>query len=77
MFFRYLVLDGVLTESAVELLSSPKMWQHLPKVLSPETVDRLLAAPTARRPLSAPRPGRVVLFVRDGLPRLGGEPACG
>ena len=36
MFFRYLVLDGVLTESAVELLSSPKLWQHLPKVLSPE-----------------------------------------
>jgi integrase/recombinase XerD len=46
MFFRYLVLDGVLTESAVELLSSPKLWQHLPKVLSPETVDRRLAAPT-------------------------------
>ena len=47
MFFRYLVLDGVLAESAVELLNSPKLWQHLPKVLSPETVDRLLAAPTA------------------------------
>jgi integrase/recombinase XerD len=46
MFFRFLVLDGVLAESAVELLNSPKMWQHLPKVLSPETVDRLLAAPT-------------------------------
>ena len=46
MFFRYLVLDGVLAESAVELLSSPKLWQHLPKVLSPETVDRMLAAPT-------------------------------
>jgi len=45
MFFRFLVLEGVLTESKVELLSSPKLWQHLPKVLSPETVDRLLAAP--------------------------------
>jgi len=45
MFFRYLVLDGVLAESAVELLNSPKLWQHLPKVLSPETVDRILAAP--------------------------------
>jgi integrase/recombinase XerD len=28
------------------MLSSPKLWQHLPKVLSPETVDRILAAPT-------------------------------
>jgi len=47
MFFRYLVLEGVLNESAVELLSSPKLWQRLPKVLSPEMVDRLLEAPAA------------------------------
>jgi len=46
MFFRFLVLEGVLAESKVELLSSPKLWQRLPKVLSPETVDRLLDAPT-------------------------------
>ena len=45
MFFRYLVLEGILLESVVELMSSPKLWQHLPKVLSPDTVDRLLAAP--------------------------------
>lgn len=45
MFFRYLVLEGVLRESVVDLLNSPKLWQHLPHVLSPEMVDRLLAAP--------------------------------
>lgn len=45
MFFRYLVLEGVLLQNAVDLLSSPKLWQYLPKVLSPEMVDRLLAAP--------------------------------
>ncbi len=45
MFFRFLVLEQVLTESAVDLLSSPKLWQYLPTVLSPETVDALLAAP--------------------------------
>jgi integrase/recombinase XerD len=45
MFFRYLVLEGVLLESIAELVSSPKLWQYLPKVLSPDTVDRLLAAP--------------------------------
>lgn len=45
MFFRYLVLEGVLLESAVELLNTPKLWQHLPKVLSPDRVDKLLAAP--------------------------------
>lgn len=46
MFFRYLVLEGILPESIVELVNSPKLWQHLPKVLSPDMVDRLLAAPT-------------------------------
>ena len=47
MFFRYLVLEGVLAESAVELLTSPKLWNRLPKVLSPERVEALLQAPAA------------------------------
>ncbi len=45
MFFRYLVLEGVIRESVADLLSSPKLWQHLPHVLSPDMVNRLLAAP--------------------------------
>jgi len=47
MFFRFLVLEQVVTESAVDLLSSPKLWQYLPTVLSPETIDNLLSAPCA------------------------------
>src|SRR4051812_25901636 len=45
LFFRYLQLEGVLTENVVELLGTQKLWQRVPAVLSPETVDRLLAAP--------------------------------
>jgi len=45
MFFRYLVLEGVVAESTVELLSSPKLWRYLPTVLSPEKVDELLESP--------------------------------
>ncbi len=45
MFFRYLVLEGVLQESVADLVNSPKLWQHLPKVLSPEKTDQLLSAP--------------------------------
>ncbi|MCL4109893.1 UNVERIFIED_CONTAM: hypothetical protein GTU68_003261 [Idotea baltica] len=45
MFFRYLVLEGVLTESAVDVMTSPKLWQYLPKVLSPTMVNELLQAP--------------------------------
>ena len=53
MFFRYLVLEAVIPESVVELVNSPKLWQHLPKVLSPEKVDELIASParTDRTPL--------------------------
>jgi integrase/recombinase XerD len=45
MFFRYLLLEGVIRESVVDLISSPKLWQHLPHVMSPDMVNRLLAAP--------------------------------
>jgi integrase/recombinase XerD len=45
MFFRYLVLEGVLEESRIDLLNSPKLWKYLPTVMSPDMVDRLLAAP--------------------------------
>ncbi len=43
--FRFFVLEGIITESVVELLNSPKLWDYLPKVLSPEKVDALLTAP--------------------------------
>ncbi len=46
MFFRYLMLESVLAESQVDLISSPKLWQRLPKVLSPQMVNDLLHAPT-------------------------------
>ncbi len=45
MFFRFLMLEGVVAESTVDLVSSPKLWERLPKVLSPEMVDALLVAP--------------------------------
>ena len=46
MFFRYLVLEGILVDSVADLMNSPKLWQNLPKVMSPETVNRLIAGPT-------------------------------
>ena len=45
MFFRYLMLEGIVAESTVDLVSSPKLWERLPKVLSPDMVDALLVAP--------------------------------
>lgn len=45
MFYRFLRLEERVDQNAVELLSSPALWQRIPQVLSPESVDRLLRAP--------------------------------
>jgi integrase/recombinase XerD len=45
VFFRYLQLEGVITDNQAELLGSPKLWQKVPQVLSAGQVDQLLAAP--------------------------------
>ncbi len=47
MFYRFLRLEERTTESTVELLSSPGLWERIPQVLSPEAVTRLLEAPQA------------------------------
>lgn len=45
MFYRFLRLEERATPAAVELLSSPALWERIPQVLSPEGVEKLLAAP--------------------------------
>ncbi|HEY1861214.1 MAG TPA: site-specific tyrosine recombinase XerD [Gemmataceae bacterium] len=45
MFYRFLRLEERTSESAVDLLSSPTLWERIPHVLSPEAVEKLLAAP--------------------------------
>jgi integrase/recombinase XerD len=47
MFYRFLRLDERGDPVAVELLSSPALWERIPHVLSPEAVEKLLAAPIA------------------------------
>lgn len=47
MFYRFLRLEGQVAQNVVELLSSPALWERIPQVLSPETVDRLLRAPNS------------------------------
>ena len=45
MLFRYLVLESIVEKSVADSMNSPKLWQYLPKVLSPDTVERLLTEP--------------------------------
>jgi integrase/recombinase XerD len=45
VFFRYLQLEGALSDNQAELLATPKLWQRVPQVLSVEQVTKLLNAP--------------------------------
>src|SRR5262245_45899182 len=45
LFFRYLQLEGIVRDNPAELLGTQKTWQHVPQVMSPALIDRLLAAP--------------------------------
>jgi integrase/recombinase XerD len=45
MFYRFLRLEERAHASAVELMSSPALWERIPQVLSPESIEKLLAAP--------------------------------
>ena len=51
LFCRYLQLEGLLRENLAELLGSQKLWERIPKVLSPGKVDELLSAPRSYDPL--------------------------
>ncbi len=50
VYFRYLQLEGVVKKSLVELLGSPKLWQRVPQVLSPQQVEKLFEGPRLNEP---------------------------
>jgi integrase/recombinase XerD len=47
MFYRFLRLEERVETNTVDLLSSPSLWERIPQVLSPESVEKLLVAPLA------------------------------
>lgn len=44
-FFKFLQLEGRVTENPAELLAAQKMWQRMPQVLTHRQVDAFLHAP--------------------------------
>lgn len=44
-FFKYLQLEGTVSENPAELLAAQKMWQRMPIVLSRRQVEEFLSAP--------------------------------
>jgi integrase/recombinase XerD len=59
VFFKYLQLEGIITENQAELLGTQKLWQRVPTVLSAAELDELLVAP--RPPQSWWRRDRAML----------------
>jgi len=45
MLYRFLKLEERADASAVELLASPALWERIPTILSPESVEKLLVSP--------------------------------
>jgi integrase/recombinase XerD len=49
-FYRFLVIDGRITASPADDLHPPRAWKVLPRYLSVEDVDRLIAQPDISTP---------------------------
>jgi integrase/recombinase XerD len=49
-FYRFLVIDGKLKTNPADELRTPRAWKSLPRHLSVDEVDRLLAQPDVKTP---------------------------
>src|ERR1700722_2967276 len=45
MFYRFLRLEERVRDNVVDVLNSPNLWERIPQVLSPESVNKLLLSP--------------------------------
>lgn len=51
MFFKFLQLESAVVDNPADLLTSPKIWQRVPFVLSVSQIDRFLEAPEPGDPM--------------------------
>ena len=70
-FYRFLVLERRLARSPADDVLPPRAWPALPKFLSAEDVERLIAQPDTSVPLGDPRPRDDRSPVRDRDARVG------
>ncbi|HEY1910383.1 MAG TPA: site-specific tyrosine recombinase XerD [Vicinamibacterales bacterium] len=66
-FYRFLVLDRRLTSNPADDLRPPRAWPSLPKFLSVDEVDRLLAQPDVASPLGLRDRAMIELLYATGL----------
>lgn len=66
-FFKFLCLEKIVNQDPSADIESPKIWKTLPKYLSPEEVDRLLAQPQAATSLGGRDKAMLELLYSTGL----------
>jgi integrase/recombinase XerD len=66
-FYRFLVLDRRLEASPADDLHAPRAWPALPRFLSIDEVDRLLAAPAVGAPLGLRDRAMIEVLYATGL----------
>lgn len=66
-FYRFLVLDRHLTESPADDLRPPRAWPALPKHLSADDVERLLAQPDITSPFGLRDRAMIELLYATGM----------
>jgi integrase/recombinase XerD len=66
-FYRFLAIDGRLTSSPADDLRPPRAWKSLPRHLSVEEVDRLLAQPDVKTPRGLRDRALIELLYATGL----------
>jgi len=69
-FYRFLVIDRRLGSSPADDLRPPRAWPALPKSLSLEDVDSLIAQPDVSTPLGLRDRAMIELLYATGLRRL-------
>ena len=66
-FYRFLVVDGQLRESPAADLRPPRAWKTLPRYLSVDEVDRLLAQPDVAAPRGVRDRALIELLYATGM----------
>ena len=66
-FFRFLVRERAIAADVTELVDRPRMGRRLPKVLSFDEIERLLAAPDLTTPRGALHASMLHLMYASGL----------
>jgi len=66
-FYRFLVLDGIVSKNPTVNLTSPKIWMTLPKFLTVQEVERLIKQPSGDSPVDIRDKAILELLYASGL----------